>query len=167
MDSASLKQINLLHPKLRDEALKAWTECQAAIADHANVKIVVDQSLRTFEQSNQLYALGRTVVNPDGKSINKPFGNKVTNAAAGQSYHNYGLAFDFKMITNGKPDWQVGPLWMKVVSIMKKYGWKWGGDFTSPVDAPHFEKTFGLNWKQLLVKHTAKQFIPGTDYVII
>lgn len=150
----NLDKINELHPKLREEAKKAWEECEAAMP--TNVKLWIDQAYRTFEQSNDLYAQGRT----------KP-GSIVTNAAAGASYHNYALAWDFHMITNGKDDWSIGPLWMKVVAIMKSHGFIWGGDFKTIKDAPHFEKTFGYSWKQLLILHNAKKFIPGTTYVAI
>jgi len=154
MDERSLKELNTLHPKFRQSAIDAWTEAQAAMPD--NVKIVVTQGLRTFEESDKLYAQGRTAPGP-----------KVTNSAAGQSYHNYGLAFDFSMITNGKTDWVLGPNWMKVVEIMKKHGMAWGGDFKSIVDNPHFENRFGFNWRQLLAKHKAGDFITGTQYVNI
>ena len=151
MDAQSAKQIALLHPKLRDEAHTAWSECQAAMPE--NTKIVITQSLRSFAQSDALYAQGRTTE-----------GDIVTNAPAGASYHNYGLAFDFSMITKGKTDWVVGPNWMKVVEIMKSHGWTWGGDFKSLKDNPHFEKAFGHNWKDLLALHKAGKVIEGTDY---
>ncbi|WPU94276.1 M15 family metallopeptidase [Mucilaginibacter sabulilitoris] len=167
MDPQSQKFFNLLHPKLIDDAIAAWTICQTDLLDHPNVQITVTQSLRTFEESDELFKLGRTKVNPDGRSPSKPFGNIVTNAPGGSSYHNYGLAFDFKMITNGHDDWDVGPLWRRVAATMKEHGWTWGGDFKKLADAPHFEKTFGFNWKALLVKHNAGDFIPGTQYVNI
>ena len=154
MDQRSLDNLYTLHPAVRQDAIDAWTECQAAMP--ANVKIIVIQGRRTFAQSNALYQKGRTTPGP-----------KVTNAPAGESYHNYGLAFDFAMITNGKDDFVVGPHWMKVVAIMESHGWAWGGDFTSLVDDPHFEKRLGYNWRQLLALHNAGNFIPGTTYVKI
>lgn len=154
MDQRSLDNLNTLHPKLRQSAIDAWTEAQAAMPD--NTKIIVVQGLRTFKESDDLYAQGRT----------KP-GSIVTNAGAGKSYHNYGLAFDFEMITNGKTDWVVGPHWLKVVEIMKKHGMSWGGDFKTLPDAPHFENRYGFNWRQLFALHDAGKFIPGTEYVDI
>lgn len=154
MDQRSLDNLNTLHPKLKDIAISAWTEAQDAMPD--NTKIVVVQGLRTFEESDKLYAQGRTAP-----------GSIVTNAKAGQSYHNYGLAFDFAMITNGKDDYVIGPNWMKVVAIMKKHGMDWGGDFDSIKDNPHFENRFNHNWRDLLVLHNAGNFISGTTYVNI
>lgn len=153
MDERSLQNLNTLHPRVRQDAINAWREAQSLMP--VTTKIVVIQALRTFEESNRLYFQGRTTP-----------GQIVTKAAAGQSYHNYGLAFDFAMITNGKDDYVVGPLWMKVVAVMKKYGWNWGGDFPEGQhDEPHFEKHFGVNWRQLLQLHNAGYFLPGTIYV--
>jgi peptidoglycan L-alanyl-D-glutamate endopeptidase CwlK len=155
MDTRSLNNLNTLHPKFRQSAIEAWTEAQANMPD--NVKIIVVQGLRTFAESDALYAQGRT----------KP-GPIVTKAAAGQSYHNYGLAFDFAMVTDGKDDEVVGPHWMKVVVIMQSHGMFWGGNFPEGFhDNPHFENRYGHNWRDLLALHEAGNFIPGTSYVNI
>lgn len=155
MDQRSLAALGTLHPKFKPIALAAWTEAQAAMP--ANVKIIVVQGLRTFAESDALYAQGRTAP-----------GAIVTKAGAGQSYHNYGLAFDFAMITNGKDDNSVGPNWLKVVSIMESHGMYWGGHFPEGFhDDPHFENRYGFNWRDLLAKHNAGDFITGTTYVNI
>lgn len=154
MDKRSLDNLNTLHPKFKSSAIAAWTVAQSMMP--SNVQIIVIQGLRTFEESDELYAQGRT----------KP-GAIVTNAPAGESYHNYGLAFDFAMVTNGKDDNIVGPNWMKVVTIMKRYGMEWGGNFVALKDNPHFENRYNHNWRDLLVLHNAGNFIPGTTYVNI
>jgi peptidoglycan LD-endopeptidase CwlK len=155
MDQRSLDNLNTLHPKFRQSAIDAWTQAQAAMP--ANVQIIVIQGMRSFEESNALYAQGRTEPGPI-----------VTDAPAGESYHNYGLAFDFAMVTDGKDDDVVGPHWMTVVDIMKAAGMTWGGDFPQGFcDAPHFENKFGFNWRDLLALHNAGNFIPGTTFVNI
>ena len=155
MDTRSLTNLNTLHPKFRASAIEAWTEAQANMP--SNVQIIVVQGLRTFEESDKLYQQGRTTPGPI-----------VTKAAAGQSYHNYGLAFDFAMVTDGKDDEVIGPNWMKVVTIMKSHGMTWGGDFPEGFhDNPHFENRYGHNWRDLLALHNAGKFIPGTNYVAI
>lgn len=156
MDTRSLTALQTLHPKFQPSAIQAWTEAQAAMP--ANVQIVVVQGLRSFAESDALYQQGR----------NGHPGAIVTNAPAGESYHNYGLAFDFAMITDGKDDYQVGPHWMTVVGIMKAAGMTWGGDFPKGFcDAPHFENKYGYNWRDLLALHNAGGFIPGTTFVNI
>jgi peptidoglycan L-alanyl-D-glutamate endopeptidase CwlK len=166
MDTHSINQIALLHPIARIDCTNVWTEVQAAMPQDVIVR--VGESLRSFERTDALYKLGRTVVNPDGKSEAKPMGNIVSWAKAGLSWHDWGLAFDMAMLTNGQEDWVIGPNWMKVVAIMKKHGWDWGGDFPEgKKDGPHFEKKYGQTLQGLITLHSERKFIPGTKYVQI
>lgn len=162
MDQVSLKRIDQLHPLLREEAKKILEECDKALSGRAKVRFT--HTLRTWAEQEALYAQGRT----------KP-GNKVTNAPAGSSYHNYGLAIDFCLLLNNGTEVSWNTVkdydgdgvadWMEVVKIFKRYGWFWGGDFSSIIDKPHFQKTFGHSVSQLRSKYVAKDFIPGTIYV--
>jgi peptidoglycan L-alanyl-D-glutamate endopeptidase CwlK len=154
MDSRSQAIIDGLHPKFKPYVQVAWEEAQAAMPP--NVQVILICGTRTFAESDDLYAQGRT----------RP-GQIVTNASAGKSAHNYSLAVDFDMVTDGKDDYVVGPHWMTIVSIMKKHGMAWGGDWHSIKDYPHFENWFGYTWEELLAKHNAGDFISGTQYVDI
>ena len=136
-----MDKIDSLHPKIKDEVRKLVNHVNANVLT-GSVKMLVTQGLRTFAEQDTLYA-------------KKP---KVTNAKGGQSIHNYGLAFDFCLVQGGRTIWDVAkdfdndkiPDWMEVVKIFKDAGYKWGGDFKSFKDRPHFEKTFGHSWQQLL-----------------
>jgi len=150
----SFNKLNSLHPLLIQDATKAYNE--AVLATPKGVHPIITQGLRTFEESNILYAQGRTAP-----------GSIVTNAKAGSSYHNYGLAVDFCLFVGGKLIWKVDENWMTVVNIFKKYGFSWGGDWKSLKDNPHLEKNFGYNWRQLLFKYHTQDFIEGTEYVNI
>lgn len=153
--SASIDQINTLHPKLRPIALQAYNE--AVQATPAGVHPIITQGYRTFEESDKLYAQGRTTS-----------GEIVSNAKAGSSLHNYALAVDFALVIDGKTVWdEKHPSWKIVVDTFKKHNFEWGGDWHSIKDYPHLQLTFGHTWQQLLVKHNAKDFIPGTEYVNI
>lgn len=167
MDDHSRKQIALAHPVIREDMTAALNECNAALP--VNVHITWYETLRSFARTDDLYKLGRTAVNPNGRTKNKPFGDIVSWAKAGSSWHNWGLAGDIQMFTNGKLDMVVGPNWMFVVSIMKKHGFTWGGDFPEkPVDKtdpPHFEKKYGQTLSGLLALRKVGKFIPGTEYV--
>jgi len=154
MDTNSIKQLQSLHPKLRDVAILAYT--QAVNATPVGVHPLITQGYRTFAESEALYNQGRTTP-----------GAIVSNAKAGQSYHNYGLSLDFCLVINGKQSWNVDDNWHKVVDIFKSHGFTWGGDWTSFKDYPHLEMRFGHNWRDLLVLHNAGEFIPGTSYVQI
>lgn len=161
MDKISEQRISELHPAIRKEVTELVNKANAAIAACITVRIV--QGLRTIEEQNDLYALGRT----------KP-GKRVTNATGGSSYHNYGLAIDFAFLVNGKEiswdttkDWDGDKIadWLEVVRIFLRAGYTWGGNWNSIKDNPHFEKTFGQNWRSLLARYNKKDFIPGTRYV--
>ena len=136
-----MSKIDTLHPLIREEVRKLVDYVNREVLT-SNVKMLVTQGLRTFEEQEKLFN-------------QRP---KVTNAKGGQSIHNYGLAFDFCLVQGGRTIWDVAkdfdgdkvPDWMEVVKVFKDAGYKWGGDFKSIVDKPHFEKTFGKTWQQLL-----------------
>lgn len=150
-DLVSIGRLNLLHPKIRQDAIEAYNE--AVRITPVGVHPFIVQTLRSFEESDALYQKGRTRPGPI-----------VTNAKAGQSYHNYGLALDFCLQINGKLSWTVDKNWMKVVDCFKKRGFDWGGDWRTFKDQPHLEKRMGYNWRQLLQLHNAGRMKDG--YVV-
>jgi peptidoglycan L-alanyl-D-glutamate endopeptidase CwlK len=81
-DEVSINRLKLLHPAIRQDAIDAYNE--AVRKTPVGVHPVIVQTLRTFEEQDLLYQKGRTRPGPI-----------VTNARAGQGYHNYGLAIDF------------------------------------------------------------------------
>lgn len=125
-DSASEKLIETLHPKIRDKAREFINK-----AEKEGIKLRVTSGFRTYEEQDKLYAQGRTTS-----------GQVVTNASAGHSNHNFGTAFDVVPIINGKADYDNGD-WDKIGQLGKSVGFKWGGDWSSIIDKPHFEMTFG------------------------
>lgn len=157
MDKVTQERISKLHPSVREEVTKIINECNANLTGRAQVRI--SQGLRTFAEQADLYAIGRT----------KP-GKKVTNAPAGQSIHNYGLAVDIVLIIDGKEaswdtakDWDNDGVadWYECVKIFAKYGWDWGGNWKTFKDLPHFEKK-GYTWRPLSTKKRDKQ-----NYVLL
>lgn len=170
IDKVTLERIQLLHPKIRKEAETIYTtQIVPALTGKASCRFAY--TLRTFAEQSALYAQGRTkFYDSHGRKL-----GVVTNAKAGQSLHNYGLALDIVLVKGSTASWndtidydKDGKAdWMEIVKIFKNNGWEWGGDWKSIKDKPHFQKTFGYNWKQLLAKHNSKSFIPGTTYVNI
>lgn len=152
MDNVSFDRLNLLHPAIKDDAIKAYKE--AILATPTGVHPIITQTLRTFEEQAVLYAQGRTIA-----------GKVVTNSKPGQSYHQYGLALDFVIRVGGKIIWEVDNNWMIVVNCFQENGFFWGGEFKKFKDYPHFEKTVGFHWSDLLILHDKKDFIPGTEYI--
>lgn len=151
MDKVTQERIEKLHPSVRDEVKKIIAECDSALNGRAKIRIT--QGLRTFAEQEKLYNQGRT----------SP-GKKVTNAKAGQSIHNYGLAVDICLIIDGKDvswdtakDWDNDGVadWYECVKIFAKYGWDWGGNWKTFKDLPHFEKK-GFTWRTLAAKKKDK-----------
>ena len=62
MDTPTRNRIAKLHPSVREEVTKIIQECDTALTGRAKVRIT--QGLRTFKEQEELYALGRTKVNP-------------------------------------------------------------------------------------------------------
>ena len=159
MDTLTIARIALLHPSIRKEITDLVNKANNQLTAHSTIRIV--QGLRTFPEQDALYAQGRTTP-----------GKKITNAKGGQSIHNYGLAIDFALLINDKEiswdinkDWDGDKVadWMEVVKVFKDVGYTFGGDWRTFKDYPHIEKRG--DWKNLLVKYNAKDFIPGTKYV--
>jgi peptidoglycan L-alanyl-D-glutamate endopeptidase CwlK len=166
MDKITIERIKILHPNLVNEANKIYEEVSQALT--GNVICRFSHTLRTFNEQSQLYAQGRT----------KP-GKIVTNAKAGLSFHNYGLAIDIVLLIDKNKDGNYETAswdrfldgdndkkadWQEIVTIFKQYGWEWGGDWKFK-DYPHFQKTFGFSVRELLNRYNKKEFVSGSKYV--
>lgn len=116
-------------------------------AEEIGISVIITDGFRSVEEQDAIYQQGR-----------ETDGNIVTYAKGGESYHNYGLAIDFALLTNddnviwdleydgnqnGKSDWN------EVVEIAKELGFSWGGDFTRFKDYPHLQMDFGLSIREL------------------
>jgi peptidoglycan L-alanyl-D-glutamate endopeptidase CwlK len=132
--------IDGLHPKVRQlciEFLKASLD--------AGFYVSITQALRTIAEQDALFAQGRT----------KP-GPIVTYARGGHSYHNYGLAFDFAVLQDGKETWNAKvdvngdqkADYVQLGELGESLGLEWGGRWTRQ-DLPHLQYTFGLSIDQL------------------
>ena len=102
------------------------------------VDILITSTYRDFESQEALYAQGRTAP-----------GRKVTNAKAGQSFHNYRVAFDFVPLVNGKAQWDDSPTFRRCGAIAKSLGLEWAGDWVSMKEEAHCQYTGGLTLANL------------------
>ena len=83
-------------------------------------------SYRTFEQQDKIFA------------------NGSSKAKGGQSYHNYGIAFDVvenpgRGIPFGFDESYPKSRWHEIGRIGKEHGFEWGGEFRDFFDGPHFQ----------------------------
>jgi peptidoglycan L-alanyl-D-glutamate endopeptidase CwlK len=92
------------------------------------IEILITSTYRDMESQAALYEQGRT----------KP-GRIVTNAKAGQSYHQYRCAFDFVPIINGKAQWDDLGLIAKCGEIGESVGLTWAGRWITFKELLHFQ----------------------------
>lgn len=131
------RRISLLHPLIRAKAAEFIN-----LAEKAGYKLRIVSGLRTWTEQTDLYNQPHDGKDNDGDGLIDEADEKVTNAKAGESYHNYGLAFDVVEVKDGKVLWE-NPNWSKIAEIGKSLGFEWGGDWQSFKDRPHFQMTFG------------------------
>lgn len=113
------------------------TAAEQAMEKHG-VRVEVISGLRSWAAQAALFAQGRT----------KP-GRIVTKARPGSSWHNYGLAIDLGLFSNGVYLDEVDPkradrLYQEIGAIASKHSVEWAGNWKSFTETPHFQVTFGL-----------------------
>jgi peptidoglycan L-alanyl-D-glutamate endopeptidase CwlK len=129
----SSNDLSSLNPHV---ALLARKLLELTRANYLNVRI--KKAFRSWAEQDQLFAQGRWVQ-----------GNVVTNARGGDSYHNWGLAFDAAPYENAKISNDTEKF-IRMGYLGQQVGLQWGGTFKSILDYPHFQYTFGLNTWDLL-----------------
>lgn len=106
------------------------------------IDLLVTCTYRSSADQNKLYAQGRGMP-----------GHIVTNAQAGQSLHQYRVAYDVVPMRAGKPVWgtsgEDGKLWQLVGQLGREQGLEWAGDWKRNREFPHFQYTGGLTLAEL------------------
>ena len=119
--------------------VRSRVEAFLKAADDAGIDLLVTSTYRDNASQDALYAQGRTAP-----------GKVVTNAKAGQSYHNFRCAVDVVPLRNGKPVWDTkDPVRQTVGRLGKAAGLEWAGDWKRFKEFPHFQYTGGLTLAQL------------------
>lgn len=132
-DAVTDRRIAGLHPEVRATAAAFVNRVEQELG----IQLRVTQGFRSFAEQDALYAQGRTAP-----------GDVVTNARGGQSYHNFGLAFDVVEVrADGSVNWDTD--WNAIGRVGEAMGLEWGGNWTGFVDRPHFQMDFGLSTTQL------------------
>lgn len=128
------RSLDDLLPPVKDRAEKFLAACKAA-----GIDLIVTSTYRDAESQDALYAQGRT----------KP-GDIVTNAKAGQSFHQYRCALDVVPIKNGKLVWNTSdPIWTVVGYLGKRAGLDWAGEWVTFKETAHFQYTGGKTLEDL------------------
>jgi peptidoglycan L-alanyl-D-glutamate endopeptidase CwlK len=114
---------------LADKPRKA-AEQMIAVAKLNRIELLITRTYSDYECQAELYKIGRTT-----EISRKP----VTNAAAGESWHNFRCAWDVVPLIGGKCVWDDLALWDDVVSHARKLGIQCGADFKRFPDLCHFQ----------------------------
>lgn len=126
------RSLDDLLPQVKTLAEKFIARCK-----EEGIDLLITSTYRDKESQAALFAQGRTAP-----------GKIVTNARAGQSFHNYRVALDVVPLCNGKPVWNTANedavLWKKLGAIGKECGLEWAGDWRTFKEFPHFQYTGGL-----------------------
>jgi peptidoglycan L-alanyl-D-glutamate endopeptidase CwlK len=110
-----------------------------ALCDEHGIDLLVTSTYRDHESQNALYAQGRTKA-----------GKVVTNAKAGESYHNWRCAVDVVPLINGKPNWDSSdPVWARIGELGEQAGLEWAGRWRTFKELAHFQYTGGLTLTDL------------------
>lgn len=121
------------------------------------VTLLIYCTRRTFVEQGELFRKGRSRAEIEAKiadlekrgfhasadairQAGPQTGKKVTKAAPGESWHNYGLAFDAVPMENTTCLWSYTEnreKWDVYAEALSIHGLAWGGNFSSFKDYPH------------------------------
>lgn len=140
--------------------------------------ILVYCTARSFEDQAILYRQSRPIATIKAKArelsdthgrsdlakillgVGPQNGPHVTNAAPGESLHNYGEAFDAVPVVHGKPLWidtegggviedeHDEKLWQKYGELARYVGLEWAGDWRGFKEYPHCQSD--VKWQDLI-----------------
>jgi peptidoglycan L-alanyl-D-glutamate endopeptidase CwlK len=84
-------------------------------------------------------------------------GSKLTFAGPGESFHQYGLAYDCVPLVNGKPEWRTRgtslALWQQVGALGESVGLEWAGSWGRFKEFPHFQLIGDKTISSLMAEH--------------
>jgi peptidoglycan LD-endopeptidase CwlK len=132
------RNLDDLRPEAKALAEKFKRQCAAE-----GIDILFTSTKRDNECQAMLYAQGRSTP-----------GNRVTNAKPGESFHNYGVAFDFVPLVGGKPQWEDLKLLNRCGVIAEACGLEWAGRWQSFRELLHCQMP-GLTIAQLKAEAAA------------
>lgn len=121
LSTAQQDAVNELHPAVRDRFARLIGD----IESKTDWKVTVTSAYRSYAEQAALKA------------------QNASNASAGNSYHNFGMALDINLTkdkttlrkASSKSDWEKSG----VPQIARAAGFRWGGDFSNYHDPIHFD----------------------------
>jgi len=118
---------------------KKRVELFLSLCKDEGIDLLVTSTYRDNESQQALYEQGRTTA-----------GKVVTNAKAGDSWHNWRCAVDVVPMVNGKPNWDgLHPVWDQIGKLGEQAGLEWAGRWRTFKELAHFQYTGGLTLTDL------------------
>lgn len=140
-DPGTDAEIAFLHPFIRSKVVRFINQVEKQLG----IQLRIIDGFRSFLEQQNLYDKGRLTNN-----------DIVTNALPGESYHNYGLAFDVESQQS-----IFDKQWKQIAALAEQFGFRWGGNFNSIADKPHFEYNQPLHHSKLLALYQNNQTTNG------
>jgi peptidoglycan L-alanyl-D-glutamate endopeptidase CwlK len=154
------RDLNSLKPVVKKKAERVIDVC-----GQVDVDILIYCTLRTLEEQARLYRQSRSWVEIKNKiltyekngfgflgkiidSVGPCTGPHVTNAGPGESWHNYGEAWDAVPLIGGKAAWSyqnAKPEWDAYGECIRQVGMEWAGDWVNFREYPHAQLQSGGN----------------------
>jgi hypothetical protein len=142
-DPVTDARVGTLHPSIREAVRRALK----AVCNNLGIQLRVTDAFRGEAAQTAALQAGNS------------------NAAFGESYHNYGLAVDVvELQSDGTVNWNTH--YSAIAYYFCQEGFAWGGEWRSIQDRPHFECSFGLNWKDLQWR-AENGFVSEENYVLL
>lgn len=129
------RSLSDLTPAAREAALKWVDACKKE-----GIDVLIYCTFRPGKEQAELYKIGRTVKG-ENVSAKKPMGDTVTNAPAGDSLHQYRVAWDAVPLKGGKPMWGDKAAYARMGTLAKGLGIEWAGDWKGFKETAHFQVT--------------------------
>ena len=142
----SSRSLDDLNPRVKDLAQQLIAQCASQSID-----LLVTSTYRDNEAQTVLWQKGRSTP-----------GAIVTNAKAGESFHNYRLALDFCPLENGKCAWNDSAVFQHVGEMAEALGMEWAGRWHGNLrELAHVQFTGGLTLADLQLGKTLED-VPVT-----
>jgi peptidoglycan L-alanyl-D-glutamate endopeptidase CwlK len=128
------RSLNDLIPPAKERVERFLSLCK-----DEGIDLLVTSTYRDNKSQQALYEQGRTTA-----------GKVVTNAKAGDSWHNWRCAVDVVPMVNGKPNWDgLHPVWDQIGQLGEQAGLEWAGRWRTFKELAHFQYTGGLTLTDL------------------
>lgn len=180
--------------KLEDlvpEAKQKAELIQQACLEAGGFDLLIYCTLRPLEEQARLYrqsrsrqtidakmqklrSLGLSVIADIIENVGPCYGKHVTNAGPGESWHNYGQAFDAVPLIGGKPAWnymEAKVYWDAYGEAVRQAKMIWAGDWINFREYPHAQLKRGGNPlreiepEEVIAALKANNLLPATQAV--